>query len=220
MISHETHRGSRIYSKAILGFYDLLVVKFSNTYAWRCPRRLMLDQYNRLTSSNHLDVGPGTGWYLAHTDIPPRALITLMDLNSNSLASAAKRLGTTKHRAIVGNVLDPLPADVNGMDSIALNFLMHCVPGSWASKGVAFQNLAAGLSDKGTLFGSTILGAGIRHNFVARRFMRFYNRLGIFHNTADDSQGLQHALDAAFADVTVSVVGNVALFTARAPRRP
>jgi len=215
----ELERAVGTYSKRLLRSYDMFVVGFSNSRAWRCPREVMLDQYNRCLGARHLDVGPGTGWYLAHAQLPAGADITLLDLSPNSLASASSRLGGVTHQAVFGNVLEPLPGGLGPFDSIAVNYVFHCIPGSWAEKGQAFPHLADGLADDGVLFGSTILGQGVRHNLLGRFLMAFYNKKGVFHNREDDEAGLTAALQTSFDQVEVTVVGTVAMFTARGPRR-
>ncbi|MDN5898957.1 MAG: class I SAM-dependent methyltransferase [Brachybacterium sp.] len=213
------HRGAAIYIKPVLGAYDLVVVRLSNSVAWRCPRDLMLEQYDDHLGPNHLDVGPGTGWYLAHSKRAPDSMITLMDLNPHSLDSASAHLGTVAHRTVAADVLDPLPESIGPMDSIAANFLVHCLPGSWSEKGEAFRHLADRLTDDGVFFGGTILGRGVDHNLAGQGLMALYNKLGVFHNRDDDAPGLEATLRVAFQDVTVRVVGTVALFTARQPWR-
>lgn len=216
----EVRRGAGIYSKLVLGFYDALVVKFSNTYAWRCPSPLLLARYNLLIGSHHLDVGTGTGWFLAHAELPEDVDITLMDLNQNSLDSAASRIARLDPRQVVQNVLEPLTDELRRpiFDSIGTNYLFHCVPGAWSEKGVAFANLAESLKPTGVLFGSTILGDQAEHNAVGQFFMRLYNKLGIFHNRDDDVEGLYAALDESFEEVSIEVVGTVAVYTARVPK--
>ncbi|WP_026820036.1 class I SAM-dependent methyltransferase [Arthrobacter castelli] len=226
MNNKDVRRGANIYSKPVLGFYDLLVVRLSNTLAWRCPSRLMLDQYNRFLGQEHLDVGPGTGWYLIHAHLPERNRITLMDLNENSMEHTGFRLagmptaGTRPApRAVTGNVLEPIPEHLGNFDSIATNYLFHCIPGTWETKSEAFGHLADRLTDDGVLFGGTILGHGVRHNTVGKGLMALYNRMGIFHNRDDAEAGLQQALERSFHQTSVKVVGTVAVFNARQPRR-
>ena len=88
----EVRRGAAVYSKRVLGIYDVLVVYLSNTFVWRCHRRRITELYERYAGARHLDVGPGTGWYLANARMPSGRTVTLLDLNSNSLASARARL--------------------------------------------------------------------------------------------------------------------------------
>lgn len=219
MNDQEVRRGANVYSRTALGFYDLIVIKFSNSKAWRCPSRLMLAQYDRCLGRRHLDVGPGTGWYLANAKMPDDAEITLMDLNPNSLNSTSARIADVTHRTMVANVLQPLPASAGPFDSIGVNYLFHCVPGSWDAKGIAFPHLAKSLTDDGVLFGSTILGKGVNHNRTGSKLMALYNRKGIFHNLEDDAAGLETSLRRSFRQVTVDVVGTVAVFSAREPLR-
>lgn len=214
---HEVHRGAAVYSKRVLSVYDLVVVHLSNTFVWRCHRRTILELYNQQVGAHHLDVGPGTGWYLAHAHLPSTGTITLLDLNSNSLASARTRLADVKPRTVVGDVLKPLPEEIGRFDSIGANYVFHCVPGTWDEKGVAFGHLARRLTSDGVLFGGTILGRGVRHNAVGRKLMSVYNERGIFHNREDDAAGLEDALRENFADVSIDVVGTVALFQAVGP---
>lgn len=214
----EVRRGAAVYSKGVLGLYDLLVVHLSNTLVWRCHRNRIADIYDEHLGRRHLDVGPGTGWYLGNARLQSGAAITLMDLNTNSLASARARLADVTPRTVVGNVLDPLPDGLGPFDSIGINYVFHCVPGTWAEKGLAFGHLAERLTADGVLFGGTILGRGVRHNAAGRMLMTAYNDRGIFHNTEDDGEGLERVLRQHFADVTIDVVGTVALFSAREPR--
>lgn len=214
----EVRRGAAVYSKLLLTFYDLIVIYLSNTFAWRCPRDRFTALYAQHTGARHLEVGPGTGWYLANSGMLSGTNVTLMDLNTNSLASARGRLGDWAPRTVVGNVLEPLPPEIGPVDSIGLNYVLHCVPGTWADKGAAFGHLAERLAADGMLFGGTVLGRGVRHNAAGRKLMALYNAKGIFHNTEDDAEGLEHALERYFADVRITVVGTVALFRASRPR--
>lgn len=215
----DVHRGARIYSKTVLSFYDLLVVRLSNTFAWRCPSQRMLQQYNELMGLRHLDVGPGTGWYLAHAQLPQDAEITLMDLNDNSLDAASARLPQITQHRVVADVLQPMSDQIGSFQSIGINYLLHCLPGTWAEKSLAIQHLSTHLSQDGVLFGGTILGSGVEHNLAGRSLMKLYNRLGIFHNAHDDVAGLQKVLEQQFELVQVDVIETVAVFRAARPRR-
>jgi hypothetical protein len=59
--------------------------------------------------------------------------------------------------------------------------------------------------------------AGVRHNRLGRALVDIYNRKGIFSNRDDSAAGLQAALEASFAEVSITVRGVVALFSARHP---
>lgn len=209
------------YTAPFLAAYDLWVIRLSNPYAWQCPSQTMLDLYNQHTGTRHLEIGPGSGWYLAHAELPARVSITLMDLNPTPLTYTQRRVDNAhRHiRTVTGNILDPVPAAAGTeFDSIGLNFVMHCVPGPLSEKGVAFQHLAQVLADNGTLFGSTILNR--RPQTLFGRALSFaYGRVGAFNNTDDDRPGLENSLRKAFREYSIAEVGDVTLFTARKPRR-
>lgn len=222
-IDPRSRRGSRIYGRAVLWGYDAVVLAFSNRFAWRCRTETMLENYRQLVSARHLDVGVGTGWYLSHTQLTPGTLLTLMDLNPQALTSAGERIQQAHPQVhlkrIVANVLEPLPVEAESLDSISINYLLHCVPGTWATKGESFEHLARVLSSHGTLFGATILGRGVQHNLPGRALMALYNRIGVFDNRADDLGGLDAALRAHFHEVQIHLSQTVVQFRARRPRR-
>lgn len=208
--------GAAIYNNLILSIYDVGVIRLSNRLAWRCPSPRILDFYNENIADNHLDVGVGTGYFLDKCSFPSAApRIALVDLNPNSLAKTTKRLsgfGPTSHLA---NVLEPLQLDAPKFDSIALNYLLHCLPGTMESKSIVFEHLKAWLNPGGVIFGTTILGQGVSHNALGRRLMALYNAKGIFSNQQDSLSALETALKRSFQRYQTSVVGCVAFFTAR-----
>lgn len=97
-------------------------------------------------------------------------------------------------------------------------FLLHCVPGPAARKAEGLQRLAPLLKDDGVLFGTTILGKGVQHNFFGNFLMKAYNNVGSFQNWDDDAESIVQPLRETFADVKFEVVGTVLLFEARKPR--
>ena len=163
-----------------------------------------------------MEVGPGSGWALANADLPPTTDLTLLDLNSNSLGHTSGRLSSSTNN-IEHDVLEPLDADLDPFDSISLNYVLHCLPGDWATKDAALTNLAAKLRPDGILFGSTVLGVGQRYSIFGRALMAAYNQIGAFNNRNDDLAGLTAALNIRFTQVEIKTVGNVAIFVARNP---
>lgn len=208
----QVHAGARPYTRPFLHLYDLWVVRLSNSLAWRCHRRNFLDQYDRLVASRHLEVGPGSGWAISHASRPVDTAVTLLDLNPNCLRHTAERLGGAS--VIEQSVFEPLPASAGQFDSIALSYVVHCIPGTWEEKSVALRNLGAALAPDGVLFGSTVVADSPR-NLLGHALFEMYNAIGAFHSRGDDLAGLEAALRSVFVDVDISTVGNVALFTAR-----
>lgn len=209
--------GAAIYSKRMLSIYDLFVLGFSNRFAWGCPSRLILDFYNEHVSGRHLELGVGTGYFLDKCTFPtPNPVIALADLNPNSLEKAAKRLRRYEPTTHVVNVLRPFWIKPASFDSIAMNYLLHCLPGDLQSKGVVFQHLKAMLNPKGgEIFGATILGQGVQHNLLGRTLMTIYNAKGIFCNQQDNVSDLEHALKTHFHNVGIRIVGCGAFFVGR-----
>ena len=213
----DVEAGQRVYTPLTLRAYDLVVLGFSNRFVWRCRSSRMLERYDRYVGPRHLDVGVGTGWFLDHCSWPVEAPhITLLDLNENSLTTAAERIRRFAPATTRANVLDPVDLGDARFDSIGANYLFHCLPGTLEQKATTvLSNLRPYLASGGVFFGSTILGRGVEHNLLGRRLMRLYNRKGIFSNLEDDQRGLELGLATQLADVEIEVVGAVALFAGR-----
>ena len=214
--AQQVEAGQAVYSKRTLAVYDLVVLGISNRWIWKCPTSVQEQHYNRHVSANHLDVGVGTGHYLDRCRFPsatPR--VALMDLNAQALAYAAQRIQRYKPETYRRNVLEPIALDAPSFDSVGINYLLHCIPGSIDTKAVAFDHLKLLMNPNAVLFGSTLLQGGVPRSWAAQRLMAVYNKKGIFANERDDLDGLQRALAQRFRDVSVQVVGCGALFSAR-----
>jgi hypothetical protein len=111
--------------------------------------------------------------------------------------------------------LAPITFEGRAFDSLALNYLLHCLPGTLHSKGVVFDNLAPLVSPGGVVFGATLLHDGVDRNRLARQVMKWNNARGIFSNSGDDPAGLRRVLETHLVDVVIDVVGCVALFAGR-----
>ncbi len=208
--------GQAVYTKRTLAAYDLVVIRISNRYIWQCPSTRIEALYNEHVSANHLDVGVGTGYFLDQCRFPvasPR--IALMDLNADTLDFAAARVARYNPTTHCQNILAPIDAELPGFDSIGVNYLLHCLPGSIAEKAVIFDHLKPFMNPGATIFGSTILQGGVPSSWLAQRLMAFYNTKGIFSNQADQLDDLEQALRQRFTHVSIHTVGSVALFAAR-----
>jgi hypothetical protein len=113
------------------------------------------------------------------------------------------------------NVLDPLDLGDVQFDSIALNGVLHCLPGTMEEKATVFRNLRPFVAEGGVLFGSTILGQGVDHSRLARKALGVYNRERIFTNLEDDRASLERALAGSFSRYETETEGSFALFAAR-----
>jgi SAM-dependent methyltransferase len=208
--------GQAIYTPFFLAHvYDPLVVRFANRFTWRCPNRAMLDLYDANVSADHLDAGPGTGWYLRHCRFPTaQPHITLVDLNPDVLDVTARRLSRYRPDRFTVNLLEPIDLDGRQFGSIALTHVLHCLPGSMPEKARVFDNLVPLVRPGGTLFGSTILARGVPQSRLARSQIARMNQQQVFDNAEDSLQDLDRALAARFRTYTLRATGSIALFTA------
>ncbi len=212
------HAGQAVYTRGFLSVYDAVVYGFNSPLLWRCPKSRMVEHYDANVSARHLDIGVGSGTLLNACRFPVAAPeITLMDLNPNSLAAASHRLARYAPRTHRANVLEDWHLEPGTYESVALTHILHCLPGSMAEKGVAFEHANRSLAPGGTLFGATILAKDVHLSPPARAFTALSNSRGILHNWADGPAELDAALASVFPERQIRIHGTVALFTARAP---
>ncbi|MBT3880735.1 MAG: class I SAM-dependent methyltransferase [Candidatus Scalindua sp.] len=214
-ISDEVNRGQEVYSKPILSIYDLWVLGISNQFIWKCPTKRLLAHFNNHISSNHLDIGVGTGYFIDKCNLPTATCrIGLMDLNQNSLNEAGKRIKRYKPSKYRFNVLDEVKLDISKFDSISVNYLFHCLPGKLSDKLVVLDNVDHLLLNNGIIFGSTILSHGVAKSRAAIKLMSLYNKKGIFCNAEDSIEDLESYLSNKYSDYKIEVQGCVAIFSA------
>lgn len=219
--SDDVEAGHAFYTRRALAIYDLAILGYFSRLAWKCPSRVILDHYNEHITSNHLDVGVGTGYFLDRCDYPtapPR--VGLLDLNQNCLDAASERVSRYSPEVHRANVLAPLTVATAKFDSIGMNYLLHCLPGTIRTKAVVFEHLAALANPGALIFGATLLHGGVRRNWFARRVMDRNNAHGIFCNAEDDLDGLQWAVGQHLTEAVVETVGCVGFFSGRIAPHP
>lgn len=216
-MTRDVEAGQAVYTPATLALgYDLMVLGFSNRFAWKCPTAHILEHYNRHVSANHLDIGVGTGYYVAHCRYPvPAPRLALMDINEHSLRHAAHRARRYQPELYRRNVLEPIAFANAKFDSIGMTYLLHCLPGRMAQKAAVFDHIRPLMNPGAVIFGATIVSDTPR-NAAARKLMDVYNAKGIFSNRDDTVPELEKALTARFARCSLDVKGCVAVFSAYA----
>ena len=212
------YAGQREYTPLFLRIYDPLILGFFTPFVWRCPTARLVEAYRRHVGHRHLDVGPGTGYFLDRAGLADGSPLTLLDPNVNVLDHVSRRLRRLDVTTVEADVLKPLPVD-GPFDSVALSGVLHCLPGPLPRKAPAVANLAAVLAPTGVLFGASILGSSGRHTGLARRLLAANNRRGTFDNLGDTEDGLRQILDDSFERVELETVGSMAIFAATNPRR-
>jgi SAM-dependent methyltransferase len=213
------YAGQRDYSRPLLAVYDVWVLGFAARFIWRCPTARLVEGYRRHVRNKHLDVGPGTGYFIERSGLPAGSRVTIVDPNPDVLAYSSGRLRQFDVTAVQADVLKPLP--VSGpFDSAALHAVIHCLPGPLERKAAAVANVAAVLSPTGVLFGASVLGTSGPQTWLSSLVLRLFNWRRAFDNLDDSEEGLGEILAASFERVELETVGSVAIFAASNPRTP
>jgi SAM-dependent methyltransferase len=210
------YRGQKDYGELLLRLYDPLVLGPIARYVWRCPTEELLRPYRQHIRPNHLDVGPGTGYFLAHAGLPAGSRVTILDPNRTVLRHVTRRLRDLEVTALEADVLKPLPV-AGPFDSAAMNAVLHCLPGPLERKAVAVANVASVLAPGATFFGATVLGRSARHTRMGRAFLEAFNWRGAFDNLDDTEDGIAEILRRSFRQVTIESFGGLAIFEATRP---
>ncbi|MEE8299172.1 MAG: class I SAM-dependent methyltransferase [Thermodesulfobacteriota bacterium] len=211
----QVEAGQAAYTTRMLGVYNLLILRVIVPYIWKCPIDNVIKLYNKNITSNHLEIGVGSGYFLDNCNFSsdnPR--LALMDLNPNSLKFTAEKVSRYKPEIYRGNILEPIETDMEKFDSIAINAVIHCLPGTMSTKLVVFDHIKALLNPGGVVFGSTILNIGVKQNWLTKKFMKNFNNRRIFCNLEDDLSTLEEGLTERFSKSEVKVIGTAALFRA------
>jgi SAM-dependent methyltransferase len=212
------YKGQAGYNPFLLAIYDPFVLGFMARAVWRCPTPPVVERYRRHLGRRHLDVGPGTGYFIEKAGPPAGTEVTLLDPNPNVLARSSRRLAAMHPTTVEADVMKPLPVE-GPFDSAALSYVLHCLRGPMSNKAAAIRNVAAVLEPDGVLFGGTVLGTAEQHTPQARAVLWAFNRRGDFDNLGDTAKELRQILEESLQTVEVDVIGSIAHFTATGPRR-
>ncbi|HSL76260.1 MAG TPA: class I SAM-dependent methyltransferase [Candidatus Limnocylindrales bacterium] len=211
------YRGQADYTPRLLAAYDRVVIGFVAEFVWQTPLEPIMKGYRELIRDDHLDVGPGTGWFIERSSLPDGSKVTLLDPNPNVLRHASGKLKRLDVTTVEADVLKPLPV-TGPFQSAALNLVIHCLPGPMSRKALAIQHIAAVLAPTGRFFGATVLGRSAEHSWRARRVLTLFNWHGGFDNLDDSEEGLREILEASFEEVEIEIAGSAAVFRATGPK--
>ncbi len=219
---------------------DVLVWGLNSPFFWRITLEDIRSLYKSNISQNHCEIGVGTGLLLSKDVSNVCKAITLIDLNDNSLNSCEERIQSTYSyegetpniSKLVADIMVPpdeesvLTPKRGTFQSVGANFLLHCLHGSsLRDKEVAIRNCASLLDPKaGVFFGSTILGKEMvlderNAGETAMQVLTSFNESGVFGNTGDSMEDLEHILKEIFDEVTIWQVGYCGVWTARNPKK-
>ena len=130
------YRGQSEYTPFFLRMYDPVVLGLFTRFVWKCPTSTLVEHYRRSIRPRHLDVGPGTGYFIERAGLPAGSPVTLLDPNPNVLAHASRRLKDLAVTTVEADVLKSLPI-AGPFDSAALSGVIHCLPVGRAQPGAA-----------------------------------------------------------------------------------
>jgi hypothetical protein len=205
----------RIYTKAGLRLYDAVVMGLLAQHVWGCPPELFVEHYRKHVTSNHADIGVGTGYCLDRCGFGgPDARLVLIDLQPNCLEYAARRLARYHPQMLVRDVLQPMPNVSRRFDSVALGGVLHCLPGDMQHKARAFDTVRP-LTHPGTkIFGYSLVADVARRRRRSDLALRVLNRMRIVDNAGDRACDLARELSSRFVECKVEQVGHMAFFSA------
>lgn len=215
-VALKINRSQQYFNKVSLFFYDFILYGVISKYAWGSSIQRLDSHYKKYVRSNHLEVGVGTGFLLNRVvfdSTKPR--LVLMDLSPECLAKTELKVSRYTPETYIQNLLAPVQHKMAKFDSIGINYVMHCVPGSFKEKGIAFSHLQPLLTENGVLFGTTVLSEGVHKNLLAKPFMWLMNYLGVFNNRKDNARDLKDFLEKNFQVIAFEVVGVTAFFAAK-----
>jgi hypothetical protein len=222
---HATNRrlpedATNVYTKAGLHAYDALVMGVFAKQVWDCHPDNFLAHYRRHLTSNHAEIGIGTGYCLDHcgfrTSSPRLALI---DLQPNCLEYCAKRLARFRPETHWHDARQPMRFEIRHFDSIAICGLLHCLPGDMRRKCEVFDALQPIAAPGTRIFGYTLVSDAIRHRARRRYAHRCLNHLRIIQNMDDKAADLSRELSHRFVSSSVESVGCIAFFSGTVPQR-
>jgi len=214
----EIEEGAAVYTRALLAWYDMVALGLVCPLVWGCPRKVMKRLHDAHVGERHLDLGPGTGFFLRKCRWPVAApRVVLVDLNAQVLRKASRKLRAFNPKAVRRDVLQPLDLGDEQFDSVGMNMLLHCIPGGMHYKAKVFDQVLPYLAPGGRIFGATVLSEGVDHRKAAPKFLEQVNNDGIFHNRGDSLDQLDAELSARFDDYELTSRGSMGIFSVRVP---
>jgi hypothetical protein len=217
--THPRPDSIKAYTKLGLRLYDPLIVNVVAPHVWGCNPEILVSHYRQHVTSNHADVGVGTGYFLDRCGLDSaKQRLALIDLQPNCLAYTAQRLARYRPQTYVRDVLRRID-DIPGgpFDSIALGGIIHCLAGDLTQKSKVFDSIAP-LTKGGTrIFGYTLVYDGVKDRVRRVLVHPLLNGLRVIDNRNDHLRDLRLELESRFINCHVELIGCMALFSATVP---
>lgn len=194
----------------ILPFYDKIVNDINCKYIWKCNKENIFKLYKKNIKKNHLEIGPGTGYFLKKYTF---SNLYLMDINKDILLFSKKELEkNNKNIKIYHHNIFQKKLYLNNIDSIGINYVLHCIDGNLENK---IELLHKNLRTKKdvVIFGATVINIDKYQNSLAKIELDFLNYFGIFHNKEDNFENVIKYFEENKIEFYFEIIGNVFLFS-------
>ena len=205
-------KNNNLVSKNIQN-YDRYVNQINCEKVWKCPQKHIINNYRVNIDCNHLEIGPGTGYFLKKENLNINFnKLTLVDVNrkilnysKENLQSECSDVNVLCHDLFTCEI--PSSVDFN---SVGINYVLHCVPGNLQTK---LDKLISNLGEnKYNLFGASVICDPLHMNAIAEYELIFLNAFGIFNNNNDTYEELKEYLDNRNLNFSLKKQGYVAIF--------
>ena len=190
--------------------YDLLVNKINCRFIWRCHENNIHQNYNKCISKNHLEIGPGTGYFIEKYKFNK---LLINDINKNILQYSSLYLKTHNPKLIQCNLFNQ-KLNVKNINSIGINYVLHCVPGKLEDKLFKLINNLE-YKNKLCLFGATVINDPEYNNIFSKYMIFWLNYMNIFNNKNDYSYNLVKKCEANNLNIEWKIIGCVMIFKIR-----
>lgn len=200
-----------------LDYYDLFVNKINCKYVWQCSEKNIYNLYANNIQKNHIEIGPGTGYYLKPY-ISNLNTLELIDINSNILRYANMRLNHPDLKKKIINInlfkRNNSLKITNKVTSIGVNCVLHCVPGPIE---INIDNLINNLKkeneqNKIIIFGSSVINDSEK-NILQDFELGLLNYFRIFNNKQDNEEKLINYFKQKKLEYKTTKVGSIILFS-------
>ena len=89
-MNEDVKKGPANYHNVLFSVYNFYVFQLSNTYIWKCPTKHVRNLYSTHVSTNHLDIGVGTNYFLKKRNLQFSTRLVLMNTTMNCLKNESK----------------------------------------------------------------------------------------------------------------------------------
>ena len=148
----------------------------------------IFNQYNKYLGRNHLEIGPGSGYFLKNKNINN---LTLIDINQDILNYSYNNLISNNYEIKIKNhnIFNQELKLNSEFDSVGLNYVLHCIPGRIENNIDSIINNLKNKNDY-ILFGSSVLNDVNLQTRLSKLELIYLNKNKVFHNTNDYSYNL------------------------------